>query len=207
MGWLFSPKIQIIHFFSLTYSHNWSHWSHCLEWNVGDQRWLNSTQLTGNDSIVKTRQMEILMTAILEEQESNSWKIIIIIEMAISQNFRIIPNPQLSISLCGINQACYLLVWSSARTKTLITTPSWLLTNVFWTFSKLFFSLKDFLWSDLWMLIVYWTANIEKYESLYSRDWHPATLRTQSKKHQQEGKLYRFYCLGRFYWSVFCNIL
>ena len=105
MGWLFSPKIQIIHFF---------HWHIPTIGLIKVTAWIGmletrdgSTQLTGNDSIVKTRQMEILMTAIFKEQQSNSWKIIIIIEMAISQNFRIIHNPLLSISLCGINH-----VWS-----------------------------------------------------------------------------------------------
>ena len=175
MGWLFSPKIQIIHFFSLTYSHNWSTWSHCLEWNVGDQRWLNSTQLTGNDSIVKTRQMEILMTAILEEQESNSWKIIIIIEMAISQNFRIIHNPSV-INQFMWNQSC--LVYDGLQSQK----HGWkhpadkcFATQVF----EIILHLKDFLLWGLWMLIVYWSANIEKYESLYSRERYRAQLRTE----------------------------
>ena len=114
MGWLFSPKNPIIHFL---------HWHfptigpikvtallrlECWRPERGPQ----STQLTGNDSIVKTRQMEILMTAIFKEQQSNSWKIIIIIEMVISQNFRIIHNALLSISLCGINHVWYMMVSS-----------------------------------------------------------------------------------------------
>ena len=122
MGWLFSPKIQIIHFF---------HWHIPTIGPIKVTAWIGmletsdgSTQLTGNDSIVETRQMEILMTAIFKEQQSNSWKIIIIIEMVISQNFRIIHNPLLSISLCGINHVWYMMVSSHKNLdqNTLLTT-------------------------------------------------------------------------------------
>ena len=127
MGWLFSPKNPIIHFlhwhFPTIGPIKLTAWVGMLETRQDSQ----STQLTGNDSIVETRQMEILMTAIFKEQPSNSWKIIIIIEMVISQNFRIIHNALLSISLCGINHVWYMMV---SLTKTWIKTPWWGLTNV-----------------------------------------------------------------------------
>ena len=114
---LLTQKIEIIHFF---------HWHIPTIGPIKVNAWIGmletrdgSTQLTGNDSIVKTRQMEILMTAIFKEQPSNSWKIIIIIEMVISQNFRIIHNALLSISLCGINH-----LWSPVI-KTWMKTPCW----------------------------------------------------------------------------------
>ena len=122
---LLTQKIEIIHFF---------HWHIPTIGPIKVNAWIGmletrdgSTQLTGNDSIVETRQMEILMTAIFKEQQSNSWKIIIIIEMVISQNFGIIHNPLLSISLCGINHVWYMMV---SLTKTWIKTPWWGLTNV-----------------------------------------------------------------------------
>ena len=138
MGWLFSPKIQIIHFF---------HWHIPTIGPIKVTAWIGmletrdgSTQLTGNDSIVKTRQMEILMTAIFKEQQSNSWKIIIIIEMVISQNFRIIHNALLSISLCGINHLWFMMVSSHKNMD-----ENTLLTNVLLLrFSKLFFIWRIF---------------------------------------------------------------
>ena len=119
---LLTPKIEIIHFF---------HWHIPTIGPIKVTAWIGmletsdgSTQLTGNDSIVETRQMEILMTAIFKEQQSNSWKIIIIIEMVISQNFRIIHNALLSISLCGINHVWYMMVSSHKNLdqNTLLTT-------------------------------------------------------------------------------------
>ena len=112
---LLTQKIEIIHFF---------HWHIPTIGPIKVTAWIGmletrdgSTQLTGNDSIVKTRQMEILMTAIFKEQPSNSWKIIIIIEMVISQNFRIIHNALLSISLCGINHLWYMMLYLMKRPK------------------------------------------------------------------------------------------
>lgn len=119
---LLTQKFEIIHFF---------HWHIPTIGPIKVTAWIGmletsdgSTQLTGNDSIVKTRQMEILMTAIFKEQQSNSWKIIIIIEMVISQNFRIIHNALLSISLCGINHVWYMMVSSHKNLdqNTLLTT-------------------------------------------------------------------------------------
>ena len=124
MGWLFSPKNPIIHFlhwhFPTIGPIKLTAWVGMLETRQDSQ----STQLTGNDSIVETRQMEILMTAIFKEQPSNSWKIIIIIEMVISQNFRINHNALLSISLCGINHVWYMMVSSHKNLdqNTLLTT-------------------------------------------------------------------------------------
>ena len=147
MGWLFSPKIQIIHFF---------HWHIPTIGPIKVTAWIGmletsdgSTQLTGNDSIVETRQMEILMTAIFKEQQSNSWKIIIIIEMAISQNFRIIHNPSV-INQFMWNQSC--LLYDGLQTQKLGSkhpADKCFAPRVFWTFSKLFFSLKDFLLAGL----------------------------------------------------------
>ena len=63
-------------------------------------------------------------------------------------------------------------IWWSPVTKTWITTPCWQLfcSSGFQNIFQIILHLKDFLLSGLWMLIVYWSANIEKYESLYSRE-------------------------------------
>ena len=144
---LLTQKIEIIHFF---------HWHIPTIGPIKVTAWIGmletrdgSTQLTGNDSIVKTRQMEILMTAIFKEQPSNSWKIIIIIEMVISQNFRIIHNALLSISLCGINHVWYMMVCSHKNLD-----QNTLLTNVL----LLGFSEHFPNYSSVWRIFCYQTC-------------------------------------------------